>query len=281
MSKTMFFYFFLYMIIFFISNQNISAFENSIGMKLRVIPPGDFIMGSPKDETGREADEKIHRVQITKPFFMAQTETTQAQWLRLMDYNPSSKNNRCLECPVESVSWYEANNFIKKLNIKESTNKYRLPTEAEWEYACRAGTQTAFNTGEISSKNCQKDKALNKAGWYCGNSGFNSPYYNLKPHFVKLKKSNKFGLYDMHGNVMEWCLDSVSWDYTFSRSTGASLETYIDKIKDPLGKKGDKKIFRGGSFVHSAPLARSANRFFYGPKVKRNYLGFRIVKEMR
>jgi formylglycine-generating enzyme required for sulfatase activity len=267
-------------IFFLLFNQSlIHAFENSIGIKFRLIPSGEFYMGSPKNERGREKDEKLHKVYITKPFYMAETETTQQQWFNLMKENPASDTNKCPDCPVESVSWNDAVEFIDKLNQTEGTDKYRLPTEAEWEYACRAQTNTAFYTGEISSSDCSLDKALDKAGWYCGNTGEQHPFYNLRHKPVALKKPNNFGLYDMHGNVMEWCLDSTEWNHLFTRYTVASPETYINGIKDPLGKKGSKKIFRGGSFVHSAEMARAANRFYFGPKVKRNYIGFRIVRE--
>jgi len=258
-----------------------NAFENSIGMDFRLIRPGKFMMGSPENELGHEYDEKQHRVIITKAFLMATTETTQKQWISIMGYNPSSKLNRCSNCPVESVSWFEVQKFIKKLNLKEYTNAYRLPTEAEWEYACRAGSKTAFYAGPISSTSCKKDPILDKIGWYCGNSGRTHPYYNLTPKPVGKKRANRFGLYDMHGNVMEWVFDSTSWYSMFSRSTGASLNTYIDNIEDPVSTKGKKKIIRGGSFAHSADKARAANRMFFGPKTKRNYIGFRLVKNIR
>ncbi len=268
----------LFVLIF--TSGKTSAYKNSIGMTLKVIPPGTFLMGSPKDEIGHEKDEKLHTVHITKPFLMAETETTQKQWKLVMGSNPSSSTNRCDNCPVEGVSWNQVNIFIKKLNLREKTSSYRLPTEAEWEYACRAGSSEAFSSGKINVSGCSFDKNLDKAGWYCGNSGKQKPYYNLKYQRVALKMPNKFGLYDMHGNVMEWCLDSTKWDRLFSRSVSASLETYVDGITNPIGKKGDKKIFRGGSFVHSTAMARAANRFFIGPKAKRNYIGFRVVKEI-
>ncbi|MCB9482231.1 MAG: formylglycine-generating enzyme family protein [Desulfobacteraceae bacterium] len=273
--------YFIALIIFFIScgQSTISAFENSIGIKFRLIPSGMFYMGSPKNERGHQRDEKLHKVYITKPFYMAETETTQQQWLKLMKTNPSSETNRCPNCPVESVSWNDAVSFIEKLNHKEGTTKYRLPTEAEWEYSCRANTDTAFYTGGISSSTCSTEKSLDIAGWYCGNTGKKNPYYNLTHKPVGLKKPNNFGLYDMHGNVMEWCLDSTKWKHLFTTHISASMETYIDGIKDPLGKKGTKKICRGGSFLHSAEMARAANRLYFGPKVKRNYIGFRIVRE--
>lgn len=264
-----------------ISSTEISAFENSIDIKFKVIPPGKFIMGSSKKEPGHEKDEKLHEVYITKPFFMATTETTQAQWIKIMGYNPSSETNRCDKCPVESVSWNEVQVFIRKLNQKENTSTYRLPTEAEWEYACRAYSNTAFYTGDIEGTNCKFDRYLDKAGWYCGNSGQKSPFYNLKHRPVAMKLPNNFGLYDMHGNVMEWCLDSTTWKSFFSTRTGADLSIYKNGIKNPVGRKGNKKIVRGGSYAHSVEMARSANRFFFGPKVKRPYIGFRIVKEIK
>jgi formylglycine-generating enzyme required for sulfatase activity len=264
---------------FFLSQTNCFAFENSIGIKFKLIPAGNFFMGSPQNERGRQRDEKLHKVYIIKPFYIAETETTQQQWFSLMKTNPSSNTNKCQNCPVESISWNDAMEFIKELNNKEKTDKYRLPTEAEWEYACRANTTTAFYTGEISSSDCSIDKALDLAGWYCGNTGEKHPYYNLKHMPAGLKQPNSFGLYDMHGNVMEWCLDSTKWKHLFTTDVPASMETYVDEIKDPLGKKGTKKILRGGSFLHSAEMARAANRLYFGPKVKRNYIGFRIVRE--
>lgn len=266
---------------FFLITGDVYSFENSIGIKFKVIPPGKFLMGSPGDQPGHKPDEPLHTVIISKPFMIASTETTQSQWMNLMDYNPSASTNRCRQCPVESVSWNQVNDFIKKLNIKESTNKYRLPTEAEWEYACRAGTDTAFYTGEISAENCEFDPALDEAGWYCGNSGVKHPFYNLRPGRVGLKRPNSFGLFDMHGNVMEWCLDSTDWNNILSRRTGADITLYVNNIENPVGKKGTKKIFRGGSFLHSSIMARSSSRFFFNPKAKRSYIGFRVVRDLR
>ena len=281
MQKYTYLKFIFYLFIFCFFKADLFAFENSIGVKFKVIKPGKFLMGSPKSEPGHNKDEKLHTVVITKPFLISATEITQRQWLKIMDSNPSSSLNNCLDCPVDSVSWYEANEFIKKLNKKERARSYRLPTEAEWEYSCRAGSLTAFYTGDITAFNCDLDNALDKAAWYCGNSGLQKPYYNLKPHISGLKEPNKNGLYDMHGNVMEWCLDSTTWNNIFSRRAEASLETYKDGIINPLGKKGDKKILRGGSFVQSTIMARAAKRFFFRPGVKRNYIGFRLVKEIR
>lgn len=258
-----------------------SAFENSIGMKFKLVRPGQFLMGSPSDEPGHEKDEKLHKVTITRPFLIASTEATQRQWLKIMNYNPSSKLNNCIDCPVDSVSWKEAMAFIKKLNKKESTRSYRLPTEAEWEFACRAGSKKAFHTGDITAQNCEYDKNLDKAGWYCGNSNRDKNNFRLVPHLPGLKQPNKNGLYDMHGNLMEWCFDSTSWNSLFSTTPSAGMETYINNIKNPVGKKGNKKILRGGSFVQSTTMARAANRFFYSPGVKRNFIGFRLVKELR
>ena len=143
---------------------------NSLGMEFVLIKPGKFLMGSPEDEPGRYTGEKQHRVNLTKPFYLQTTEVTQGQWQALMGKNPSS-HKRCGDsCPVEQVSWEDAQRFIQKLNQKEGTDKYRLPTEAEWEYACRAGSTTALPNGDITELQCGLDPNLDPFGWYCGNS---------------------------------------------------------------------------------------------------------------
>lgn len=237
------------------------------------------MMGSPPAEPGRKWDEKQHKVVITKSFYISATEITQAQWFKLMKYNPSAFKECGGNCPVESVSWHDCQEFIKKLNRIERTQKYRLPTEAEWEYACRAGSKTAFANGEITASQCDIDPNLTKIGWYCGNTGFQKPIiYDLSPRPVAYKIPNAWGLYDMHGNVNEWCLDSSK-----TRSllrTGVVTTTYDkQKIINPRSKKGPNRIFRGGSWNTSTRYSRSANRGSFLPTAKRSYLGFRLVKE--
>ncbi len=255
------------------------SFVNKSGIKFVKIQSGSFMMGSPSSEMGRKWDEQIHKVIITRSFYMSVTEVTQTQWFQIMKFNPSAFKECGGNCPVESVSWTECRKFIKRLNKIERSNKYRLPTEAEWEYACRAGTQTAFANGDITVLQCDIDPNLNRIGWYCGNTGFTKPIiYGLSPKPVGYKNPNAWGLYDMHGNVNEWCLDSCKTRSLFR--TGVVTNTYNEKtITNPLSKKGPNRIFRGGSWNTSTKYSRSANRGSFMPTAKRSYLGFRIIKE--
>ncbi|RJP76760.1 MAG: formylglycine-generating enzyme family protein [Desulfobacteraceae bacterium] len=249
-----------------------NAFSNSIGLSLIYIPAGTFLMGSPVTEPGRGDDETQHHVTISKGFYISTAEISQEQFQTIMGYNPSAYQNLGKNYPVEQVSWNECQVFIEKLNQKEKTRKYRLPTEAEWEYACRAGTNKAFASGEIVHTDCRIFETLDKIGWYCGNSDF-------QPHQIARKKPNPWGLFDMHGNVQEWCLDHSTGMSAWSRRANADTDTYVDNIVDPLSRKGERRIFRGGSWNQSSKYARSANRSYYRPTAKRNDLGFRIVKE--
>jgi formylglycine-generating enzyme required for sulfatase activity len=244
---------------------------NSIGMKLAFIPPGSFMMGSPPSEKGRNFDEVLHQVTITKGFYITITEITQGQWMSLMLKNPSAFKACGAQCPVEQISWHDCQVFIDKLNHKEKTDSYRLPTEAEWEYACRGESAAAFANGEISHEFCGPEPALILMGWYCGNSG-------SLTHPVAQKQANAFGLYDMHGNVNEWVLDSCKWRDQLTGRTGVFTDTYRDGVVDPLSQIGNRHIYRGGSWSQSAKASRSAKRSVFKPVVRRSYLGFRIVK---
>lgn len=210
-------------------------FTNSIGMSFVFINPGTFMMGSPSSESGRDSKETLHQVTLTKGYFMQTTEVTQGQWKRVMGYNPSSFNNCEEDCPVEKVSWDEAQEFIRNLNQKDGQKRYRLPTEAEWEYACRAGSESPY----------ANDNSLDAMGWYIGNSG-------NKTHPVAQKQPNAWGLYDMHGNVWEWCQDGYG-DY----SSGS--------VGDPVGASSDSdRVLRGGGWDCKANRCRSALRVGYG-----------------
>ncbi|MGD8368632.1 MAG: formylglycine-generating enzyme family protein [Desulfobacterales bacterium] len=232
--------------------------RNSVGMEFVLIKPGSFQMGSPEDEPGRFVGEIRHKVNLTKPFYMQTTEVTQAQWEALMGGNPSS-HKRCGEnCPVEQVSWEDAQRFVRKLNQKEGTDKYRLPTEAEWEYACRAGSTTAIPNGTITNFQCNVDDNLNEICWYCGNA------QNLV-HPVAGKKPNAWGLYDMLGNVQEWCRD---WFGAYPS----------DEVVDPTGpKKGTYRVMRGGAWFSPARDVRCASRFGSPAPYRFQHIGFRLA----
>ncbi|KPA09462.1 Sulphatase-modifying factor domain protein [Candidatus Magnetomorum sp. HK-1] len=233
-------------------------FQNRFGMSFVFIPPGKFMMGSPQDEKGRSSDEVQHEVILTKGFYMQTTEVTQGQWMAVMGKNPSYFQQCGKECPVEQVSWNGTQEFIQKLKSMDGNSAYRLPTEAEWEYAARAGSKTAFANGEIKELICGLDPNLDKMGWYCGNS-------QDKTHPVAQKQANAWGLYDMHGNVWEWCADWFG-DYPKLQAT------------DPVGsKKGSSRVLRGGSWYDFAGGCRSANRDWYVPTGRGGRFGFRLV----
>ena len=234
-------------------------FTNSLGMGFVLIPAGSFMMGSPSSEPKRDSDERQHKVTLTKGFYMGVTEITQGQWKAIMGNNPSNfkGDNR----PVERVSWDDCQEFIRKLNRQEGTDKYRLPTEAEWEYACRAGTTTPFYTG-----NCISTDQANYDGNYpmprCSKGN-----YRKKTIEAASFSPNAWGLYDMHGNVWEWCQDWFG-DYPSSHVT------------DPKGpSSGSGRVHRGGSWYNDARHCRSANRSPLLARLQgRGYLGFRLAR---
>ncbi|MBF0238407.1 MAG: formylglycine-generating enzyme family protein [SAR324 cluster bacterium] len=229
-----------------------NALTNSIGMKFIQIQAGSFIMGD-----NEYYAKPAHQVTISRSFYMGMYEVTQEQWYKVMSNNPSfhktekvGMNSR--NHPVETVSWNDAQEFIQKLNQKENTKKYRLCTEAEWEYAARAGTTTGWACG--NSESC-----LGDYGWYDTNAG------NVT-HPVGQKLPNAWGLYDMHGNVWEWVQDWYG-DYT-SGST-----------KDPRGpNSGSFRVSRGGGFYFNADYARSAGRNSVVPSYRHGNSGFRLCQ---
>jgi len=233
---------------------------NKTGMTFILISSGTFLMGSPASEPGRDSDELQHVVTITRPFYMQTTEVTQGQWRSVMGYNPSRFRHCGDDCPVEKVSWHDVQKFILRLNSEEEgASPYRLPTEAEWEYAARAGSASALANGKIAETGCEPDLNLNRVGWYCGNS-------NGKTHAVAKKQPNAWGLYDMHGNVWEWCQDWYG-DYQ------------AESVVDPKGPvDGLIRTNRGGSWWWFARFCRSANRIRYMPFDRTEDLGFRLVR---
>ena len=231
------------------------------------IEPGTFIMGSPESELGRWNDEIQHRVTLTQGYWMGKFEVTQAQYEAIMGTNPSRFKGADL--PVEKVSWDDAKEFCDKLTAIEheagrltEEYEYTLPTEAQWEYACRAGTTTSLNSGKDLSdvKECPE---MDEVGWYEYNSG-----YTTYP--VGQKQPNACGLYDMHGNVNEWCLDWYKKDY-YS----------ISPVADPMGPEHNTgmyyRVMRGGSCYYTADCCRSATRNYYAPSSSDNDTGFRVA----
>ena len=224
------------------------TYTNSIGMEFVLIPAGSFMMGSAE---GHEDERPMHYVTISRPFYLGKYEVTQAQWMALMGNNHSrfkGPNN-----PVEVVSWDDVQVFINKLNAKEGHNRYRLPTEAEWEYAARAGTKTTYSFGD-------DEKKLSRHAWYSGNSGRTT-------HPVGQKHPNPWGLHDVHGNVSEWV-----WDWYDENYYANSPDV------DPQGPSiGSFRVLRGGSWYGNAKLYRSARRDYSPPDEHGSGMGLRLA----
>ena len=225
-----------------------------------------FMMGSPPDELGRDSDEKQHRSCIDKGFWIGKYEVTQAQWPIMMKNNPKPSNNTSIfyktdDFPVENISWHEAQQFIDHLN-DQGTAKFRLPTEAEWEFAARAGTTTPFYTG-----NCITDlqaNAFNQYNYnYCGAKGGKSLEATVK---VGSYEPNPFGIHDMSGNVWEWTCSAYDKNYLGKEAVCASPTD------------NNFRVLRGGSWNYSSKYLRSAVRFRYNPDQKDHGVGFRLVR---
>lgn len=228
-----------------------ATYTNSLGMSFVLISPGTFMMGSPEDELGRNPDETLHQVTISKPYYLQTTEVTQEQWEAVVGSNGSWWFG-CDDCPVEEVSWPDAEEFINELNDM-GIGTYRLPTEAEWEYGARAGTTTAFANGGIIETGCEYEPNLDQMGWYCYNTG--------RTEKVAQKLPNVWGLYDMHGNVYEWCQD---WYGEYPSAP----------VTDPQGPdSGNYRVLRGGSWYGAAWHARSAKRLWINPRIVGNTSG--------
>jgi formylglycine-generating enzyme required for sulfatase activity len=215
------------------------------------IPPGSFAMGS----NNGEPDEKpLHNVTIAQSFAIGKTEVTQEQWQAVMGDNPSYFSGCGDTCPVEQVSWDDAQAFIKKLNAKTG-KQYRLPSEAEWEYACRAGNQQSY---------CGSDNADNVA-WNGYNSG---GFLFKKPHPVATKQANAFGLYDMSGNVWEWVEDSYHDSYNGASADGSAWQG------------GSMRVLRGGSWGYDQPFSRAAARSKFAANYRYFSYGFRLARTL-
>jgi formylglycine-generating enzyme required for sulfatase activity len=229
--------------------------RNSIGMTFVPIPSGTFIMGSPFNDPMHHEDETQHSVLITQPFYMQTTQVTQGHYKAVMEESPSEFQNSGENSPVENVSWNDVQEFIKRLNRMEETDNYRLPTEAEWEYACRAGSKTRYCFGD-------DEESLKDYAWYDANADDHT-------HPVGQKKPNAWGLYDMHGNVWEWVQDRYG-DYS-------SLD-----VADPKGASmgwglRSTRVNRGGSWYSNLIECRSANRDSNSAGACFDNVGFRLA----
>jgi formylglycine-generating enzyme required for sulfatase activity len=233
------------------AQQKAKTFTNSIEMKFVWIPPGTFMMGSPKDEKDRKDAETQHKVTLTKGFYMGVHLVTKEQWQAVMGELPVQDRPKKKNLPVEKVSWEDCQEFIKKLREKDKM-PYRLPTEAEWEYACRAGTTTAYSFGDSLST-----KQANFGKFKKGASPLNTTPVGQYP-------ANAWGLHDMHGNVWEWCQD---WYGEYPKN----------EVVDPQGhESGSARVLRGGSFTNIPQFLRSATRHELVPTGRDQVIGFRL-----
>jgi len=220
-------------------------------MEFKVLPAGTFSMGSPAEELGWDDDEVLHSVELSA-FAMMTTEVTQAQWQAIMGSNPSDFKGDNL--PVEQVSWEDVQVFIQKLNERDPGKGYRLPTEAEWEYACRASSTGKWCFGDDEAR-------LGDYAWYGANS-------DGRTHPVGQKRANAWGLHDMHGNVDEWCQD---WYGSYPSGS----------VTNPTGaSSGSVRVYRGGRWFYSAVFCRSAGRDDIIPSYRGSYLGFRLARTL-
>jgi formylglycine-generating enzyme required for sulfatase activity len=262
-------------------------FENQFVL----IEAGEFFMGSSSTSLGHKSDENLHIVKINKNFLMQRTEVTQRQWFEITGTMPSSNESCGEQCPVENISWHEAivyaNILSRKNNLEPcytdqnnyyyniidaeeravpiwknglNCNGYRLPTEAEWEYAARSKTETDFWNGNIKELECDLDPNLDQVAHYCYNSSGKK--------MVAQKDANFFNIYDTHGNVWEWV-----WDW---------YDNYpSDNIQDPQGPPdGTSRVARGGSWYSLARECRSANRGHSDPSARHSDLGVRLVRSI-
>jgi formylglycine-generating enzyme required for sulfatase activity len=223
-------------------------YTNSIGMEFVLIPPGHFKMGSPEREAGRQDNELLHEVIISKEYLLGIKEVTVAQYVKVMGRNPGNPQNRDPNAPVQGVNYLDATEFCETLG-KQDGNKYTLPTEAQWEYAARAGTE-----GHLFGDSDD----LEPIAWYRKNS-------NDVPHSVGTKRANAWGLYDMIGNSREWCFDGPR-NYT------------VETVTNPVGPTdGPWRVVRGGSWSNVPQFCRSASRHYIATLHRIEDGGFRVV----
>jgi formylglycine-generating enzyme required for sulfatase activity len=242
--------------------------RNSLGMEFVLIPAGAFLMGSPGYEAHRHKGETQHRVRISRPFYMQTTEVTLKQWRAIMGRKLFGRRKGKGSMPVTRVSWHDCTDFLKKLNALNQ-GRYRLPTEAEWEYACRAGSTTAFSWG--NGADCSKAMFGNNSRKSEECLEYVKSSKRLLPNSpapVQSYPPNAWGLYDMHGNVWEWCQD---WYGPYPASP----------VEDPSGPvSGPGRVRRGGSWFKHSYSCRSANRAYGHPPTRYRTTGFRLVRDV-
>ncbi len=254
----------------------------TVKQRMRWIPPGTFWMGSPESEAGRyEAEGPRHEVELTEGFWLADTPCTQELWQEVTGDNPS--RFKSLNRPVDQVSWDDCQSFLETLNDRQFGLELRLPTEAQWEHACRAGANAATWLGDLEILGVNNAPLLDEIAWYGGNSGVDFdledgedssdwnekqyPHTRAGSHEVKLKQPNPWGLFDMLGNVREWCSDHRTDHYPGGPRT------------DRTGpEEGALRVIRGGSWDAHARYVRAAFRDGYHPDERYQYLGFRLSR---
>jgi formylglycine-generating enzyme required for sulfatase activity len=273
---------------------NVTPVAGPVDYRLIEVPAGTFRMGSSLTEVGRDSDESpVHVVTISRLFLLGETEVTSGLWRQVMGAKPSLFAACGPDCPVVDVTWYDAVAFCNKMSENEGFSKcysgdgpattydqnctgFRLPTEAEWEYAARAGSLTSLPTGDLTDQHCGVDANLDQLGWYCGNAevtyeGCRSAADGGGPecagiHPAKEKKPNSFGFYDMNGNAFEWVWD---WFGPFTE----------DAATDPTGPPtGELRVLRGGGWRSLAIHCRSANRRTNEPGYRMSIIGLRVAR---
>ena len=247
---------------------------NSLGMAFVLIPAGTFTMGSPPNEPGRDRDEVMHTAEISRPFYLQTTEVTVKQWRDIMGRSFFGRKRGSDNMPVVRVSWQDCIKFIKKLNARND-GVYRLPTEAEWEYACRAGNHTAYGTGD--NINCDRAMYANNTlkSADCVKAAESKGLPPDEPGPVKGYAPNALGLYDMNGNVWEWCED---WYHPYKTEVAAKPQA---QGETPSIETGTDKVRRGGSWYGADARCRCANRNFSHFANRYQTTGFRLVREVK
>ena len=239
------------------STQSDRWVEPETEMAFVRVEAGAFVMGSPAGEIGREAQESERAVRLSRSYWLGVFEVTQHQWQAVMGNNPSHFQNRGDRLPVENVTWFDVHTFLERLTQRSPGNRFRLPTEAEWEHACRAGTVTAYGVG--STLNCTQANVADSVERTAAGDGHTMAVGSFAP--------NVWGLHDMHGNVWEWTADNYD-PFTAGPAVDPSPRCYA-----PL------KVIRGGSWYFAADSARCALRYTHRPQDRGFSLGFRVVRE--